>query len=250
VASFPEVKNIPLVIGESDPEGCAACPVATNPSNAYRNGTMYSSYTAEQLARTYQLMDLHKVDLIGSVTWAFEFEDQPWFYGFRDLATNGVNKPVMNTFRMLGQMSGNRVAVTSSGGLPLEQVRDSSVRGRADISALAARDTRSATVLVWNYHDDDLPSPPAEVELGIDGLPTGPLTLTHYRVDPQVGNSYTKWLAMGSPQPPSEAQIAELEKASELAVIDGPKQVSGGNGKVTTSFTLPRQGVSLVKLTW
>ena len=102
VASFPELAGIPIVIGESDPEGCAACPVATNPANAYRNGTMYSSYTAEQLTRTYQLMDLRQVNLIGSVTWAFEFEGQPWFYGFRDLATNGVNKPVMNTFRMLG----------------------------------------------------------------------------------------------------------------------------------------------------
>jgi xylan 1,4-beta-xylosidase len=250
IASFPELKGIPIVIGESDPEGCAACPVATNPSNAYRNGTMYSSYTAEQLARTYQLMDLHQANLIGSVTWAFEFEGQPWFYGFRDLATNGVDKPVMNTFRMLGQMSGQRVAVTSTGGLSLEQVRDSSVRGRGDVSALAARDIRSATVLVWNYHDDDLPSPPAEIELTIDGLPPGPATLTHYRVDPEHSNSYTKWQAMGSPQPPSAAQIAELEKASQLAVIDGPKQVNAGSGKVTSTFTLPRQGVSLVKLTW
>jgi xylan 1,4-beta-xylosidase len=208
------------------------------------------SYTAEQIARTYQLIDLHQVNLLGSVTWAFEFEGQPWFYGFRDLATNGVNKPVMNTFRMLGQMSGNRVAVTSTGGLSLEQVRDSSVHGRADVSALAARDTRSATVLVWNYHDDDLPAPPAEIELAIDGLPAGPATLTQYRVDPQHGNSYTTWQAMGSPQPPSETQIAELVKASELAVLEGPKQVSAGDGRVVTSFTLPRQGVALVKLTW
>ena len=29
---------------------CAACPVRTNPSSAYRNGTVFSSYTAEQLA--------------------------------------------------------------------------------------------------------------------------------------------------------------------------------------------------------
>jgi len=43
VASFPEYKTTPLIIGESDPEGCAAC---TDPQDAYRNGTMYSSYTA------------------------------------------------------------------------------------------------------------------------------------------------------------------------------------------------------------
>jgi xylan 1,4-beta-xylosidase len=53
--------------------------MGTNPSNAYRNGTMYSSYTAEQLARTYELADRHQVNLLGSVTWAFLFEGQPYF---------------------------------------------------------------------------------------------------------------------------------------------------------------------------
>ena len=115
VASYPELKDVPIVIGESDPEGCAACPMKTDPHNAYRNGTMYSSYTAEQIARTYELADLHKVNLLGSVTWAFEFEDQPYFYGFRDLSTNGLPKPVLNVFRMLGQMGGDRVSVESSG---------------------------------------------------------------------------------------------------------------------------------------
>src|SRR6187401_2270377 len=98
-ASFPELKGVPIVIGESDPEGCAACPVRTNPSNAYRNGTMFSSYTAEQLARTYELADRHRVNLMGAVSWAFEFEGQPYFDGFRDLSTNGVAKPVLNVFR-------------------------------------------------------------------------------------------------------------------------------------------------------
>ena len=55
VASFPELQGMPIVIGESDPEGCAACSMRTNPENAYRNGTMSSSYTAAQIARTYEL---------------------------------------------------------------------------------------------------------------------------------------------------------------------------------------------------
>jgi hypothetical protein len=32
-------------------------------------------------------------------------------------------------------------------------------------------------------HDDDLPAPPAAVELTIDGAADGQPTLTHYRVD-------------------------------------------------------------------
>ena len=47
------------------------------------------------------------VNLLGAVTWSFEFENQPWFYGFRDLATNGVDKPVLNVFRMFGKWRAN-----------------------------------------------------------------------------------------------------------------------------------------------
>jgi xylan 1,4-beta-xylosidase len=250
VKSFPELARTPIVIGESDPEGCAACPVRTNPSNAYRNGTMFSSYTAEQIARTYQLADLHQVNLLGAVTWAFEFEGQPSFDGFRDLSTNGVAKPVLNVFRMLGQMTGSRVATTSTGGLTLEEVRDKSVRGQPDISALASRDRRSAAVLVWNYHDDDLPAPAADVLLTIDGLPAGRPTVTHYRVDQDLSNAHTVWKSMGSPPTPSASQKATLEKAGELQLFDPPQRMNVQNGRLVLSFSLPRQGVSLVKVVW
>src|SRR3972149_7063532 len=62
VASFPELKNKPIVIGESDPEGCAAC---QGPQLAYRNGTMYSSYTAAVFARKHELAERHGVNLEG-----------------------------------------------------------------------------------------------------------------------------------------------------------------------------------------
>ena len=178
VASYPELRNTPIVIGESDPEGCAACSMRTNPENAYRNGTMYSSYTAAQIARTFELADLHKVNLLGSVTWAFEFENQPYFAGFRDLATNGIDKPVLNVFRMLGKMSGDRLAVTSTSAAGVETIRDEGVRARSDVYALASRSARAMQVLVWNYHDDDLPAPAAEITMTIDGLPAGTPTVT------------------------------------------------------------------------
>jgi xylan 1,4-beta-xylosidase len=249
VASYPELKNIPIVIGESDPEGCAACPMKTDPQNAYRNGTLYSSYTAEQIARTYELADLHKVNIMGAVTWAFEFEDQPYFYGFRDLATNGLVKPVLNIFRMLGQMSGDRVATTSSGAVPLDAVRDAGVRDRPDISALASRDARSIAVMVWNYHDDDRQAPDSPVELTIAGVPAQRVTLTHYRVDRDHSNTYDAWKAMGSPQPPTREQYASLEKAGQLQQLES-RSVNAKDGGVSLAFALPRQGVSLVVLKW
>ncbi len=248
VASFPELRRTPIIIGESDPEGCAACSVRTNPENAYRNGTMYSSYTAAQIARNKELADLHEVNLLGSVTWAFEFEGQPYFAGFRDLATNGIDKPVLNVFRMLGMMSGDRVRVSSSSATSVSEIRDEGVRGAPDIYALAARRDGNVTVLLWNYHDDDLPAAPAHVVLSLEGLSSGRPTVSHYRVDGERSNSYETWKKMGSPEEPTRAQYAELEKAAMLKTIAAPARHGVNQGRLEFSFPLPRQAVSLIKI--
>ena len=106
IEQFPEWKDTPVILGEWDPEGCAACSAKNHPENAYRNGNLYAVYTAEALKDTMTLAENAKVNLTGVVTWSFEFEDQPYFAGYRELATNGIDKPVLNTFRMLGMMRG------------------------------------------------------------------------------------------------------------------------------------------------
>ena len=65
IASYPELKDKPIIIGESDPEGCAAC---QGPQLGYRNGTMYSSYTAASFARKMDLADRHGVNFEGALT--------------------------------------------------------------------------------------------------------------------------------------------------------------------------------------
>jgi len=250
ITAYPQLKNIPIVIGESDPEGCAACGMATDPQNAYRNGTMYSSYTAASFARKYELARLLNANLIGAVTWAFEFENQPWFYGFRDLATNGVDKPVLNVFRMYGMMGGNLVKVDANRMYPLKSILDSSIRGQTDIGALASKNKKSAAVMVWNYHDADEQGQPEKVLVKLKGLPSKELTLSHYRIDNEHSNSYEVWKKMGSPQNPTTAQIAELEKAGQLALLEQPSKLVVKNGSTELNIVLPRQGVSLLKLSY
>lgn len=251
VASYPEFSKLPIIIGESDPEGCAACGMTTNPENAYRNGTLYSSYTAAAFARKYALADYFKVNFKGAVSWSFEFEDQPWFYGFRDLATNGVDKPVLNVFRMYGMMQGNRVAVSGNMAYNTLAVRDSSVRrAEPDVNALAAKDAKAATVMVWNYHDDNVPAAPSPVELTVQGVPAKQVLVSEYRIDEEHSNSYAVWQKMGSPQQPTAAQITTLEKAGQLQQMTAPTRTSVVNGVVRLKTSLPRQGVSLYKLTW
>jgi xylan 1,4-beta-xylosidase len=250
VASFPELQNMPIIVGESDPEGCAACSMRTNPENAYRNGTLYASYTAEQLARTYELADLHHVNLAGAVTWAFEFENQPYFAGFRDLATNGIDKPVLDVFRMLGQMGESRVTSESSGGLSLASVRDRGVRDKPDVNALGTRSNRAIAVLVWNYHDDDVSAQASEIALTIDGVPVDRPVLEHYRIDADHSNAYEAWKKMGSPARPSTDQCHALELAGQLQRLEPPRVLETRAASVTVMFELPRQAVSLLKIIW
>ncbi len=140
VASFPKFQNLPIIVSESDPEGCAACSARVYPQNAYRNGPLYATYEAVMLKNMFELADREKTNIAGMLTWAFEFENQPYFEGFRTLASNGIDKPVLNLFRMAARMRGDRVAVDSSGAVPVATIQAAGVRGATpDVDAIAVR---------------------------------------------------------------------------------------------------------------
>ena len=247
VVRHPELKNIPIIIGESDPEGCAAC---QGENLAYRNGTMYSSYTAAIFPRKLDLAEKYGVNLEGALTWAFEFEDQPYFAGFRTLATRGIDKPVLNVFRMFSRMAGQRLPVASDGAVPLDELLKTGVCGEPDVSALAARSGKRITILVWHYHDDDVAGASAAITLDLVGAPTGTPKLVRTLIDETHSNSYNFWLAMGSPQTPTADQIRELKKAGQLALATDDTKVEPTDGHCEIEFNLARQGVTLLELEW
>ena len=245
IAASP-LKDRPIVIGESDPDGCAAC---QGPQLGYRAGTMYSSYTAAVFARTHQLAARHGVNLEGALTWAFEFEDQPYFAGQRVLSTNGIALPVLNVFRMFSMMDGQRVEARSTGEVPMDVVLSSGIRADADVAALASAAPGRVAVMVWHYHDDDVAGPDAAVELALAGLGNGSAAkVTHYRIDGTHANAYTAWRGMGAPPAPTEQQYDELVRASQLAPLGPPVELQVGGGQTTIRFRLPRQGVSLLTI--
>jgi xylan 1,4-beta-xylosidase len=252
VVSFPEFRDTPVVLGESDPEGAAALSARVAPQNGYRNGALYGAYLAESMARTWELARRHRANLIGSVTWAFEFEDQPYFEGFRSLATNGIDKPVLNVFRMLGLLGGEWVEARSSGALNVDDVLAESVRKSPDVNAIATRRPQDVSVLLWNYHDDDLPAPDAQIVLTIDRLPESvkQVGIRHYRMDETHSNAFTAWKKLGSPQKPSAEEYARLEAAGRLEMLGAPETRPIGGRAIKLEISLPRQAVSLVKVEW
>ena len=246
IAARAALKGKPIIIGESDPEGCAACQGARL---GYRNGTMYSSYTAAVFARKYELAARHGVNLQGAVTWAFEFEDQPYFAGFRQLASNGVDLPVLNVFRMFSRMQGQRLPATSSAQRPLDDLLANGVRAAPDVGVMASRAEDQVAVLAWHYHDDDVPGPAAAVELQITGLPRDFTHVRHFRIDADHSNAYTAWQRLGSPVAVDKAGWDSLRAAAQLTELQDGTDMSLTRGRMRLSFMLPRQAVSLLLIT-
>jgi xylan 1,4-beta-xylosidase len=252
VAKYPWFAHLPIILSEADPEGCAGCSMKVNPANAYRNGPLYPSYTATAMKAMFDLQDATHVNLIAMVSWSFEFEGKDYFEGFRTLATNGVDKPILNLFRMAGLMSGERVATTSTGQLALKQIVSDGVRQAPDIDAFATKSEHEAAAMVWNYHDDDVPAPDAEVQVTIAGIPAGvkKVLLEHYRIDGTHSNAYTAWKSMGSPQSPTPEQYAQLKAAGQLQLLTSPEWLDVRSGRIIVSTALPRQAISLMHLKW
>jgi xylan 1,4-beta-xylosidase len=252
VAKYPRFIHLPIILSEADPEGCAACSMKTNPANAYRNGPLYATYTAAAIKGLFDLQDRDKVNLAAMISWSFEFENKDYFEGFRTLATNGIDKPVLNVFRMAGLMSGQRVMTSSSGQIPLNDILSSGVRQAPDVDALATNGEHQAAVMLWNYHDDDLPAPGTSVHVTVEGIPAGvkKVLLEHFRIDDTHSNSYTVWKAMGSPQSPTPDQYAQMKQAGQLELFSSPEWFDVSEGKVVIATDLPRQAISLMRLKW
>ena len=170
---------------------------------------MYASYTAASFARKHDLAERHGVNLEGALTWAFEFEDQPYFAGFRVLATNGIDLPVLNGLRGGGGRGCRRMSDARSTSTPSLK---EGVRGKPDVGGLASRD--AGKVRSWpgtittttcrprrrghRWRSTGLPLPKA-----------GQAKLTHFRIDATHSNAYTAWKKMG----PTTMERTPVEKS-------------------------------------
>ena len=252
VAGFPRFAHLPIILSEADPEGCAACSSKVNPANNYRNGTLYPAYTAVAYKALLDLAQRRGVNLTGMLSWSFEFEGKDYFEGFRSLATNGVDKPILNLFRMAAMLHGRRANVTASAAVPLDTLVSTGVRAAPDVDAIATVDEHSAAVMVWNYHDAEQTAAPSPVDLRIAGLPAGVtrVRVQQFRIDEHHSNAYSVWQSMGSPQTPTSAQQKTLEAAGGLQEFQPALSIRVLRQAVTLSTELPRESVALFRLTW
>lgn len=249
VAAVAEFKTTPIYITEADPDGCAACTASIIPGTEYRNSTAYGAYEISMMKHTIELADQMGVKLGGLLTWAFTFPGTPFFAGYRVLATNGIDLPVMGALELLGRLAGVRVSLTSTGARSLSDILSNGMRGDPEVDGLAALDDDTLWVLIWNYHDALVSAEvtPVHATLKVPARFGAQVRMSHLRLDESHGNAHAVWVAQGEPNIPSPAQISALQQAmtpSKL-VPDATSSVTT-NGTVSVDFQLPRFGISLL----
>jgi xylan 1,4-beta-xylosidase len=111
---------------------------------------------------------------------------------------------------------------------------------------------REAAVLLWNYHDADLAAAATPTNVKVQGIPRGVtrVLVKHYRIDDTHSNAYTVWKAMGSPQQPTTEQYGQLKSEAGLQLLISPVWLDVVDGKLDLSTELPRQSISLLKISW
>jgi xylan 1,4-beta-xylosidase len=103
-------------------------------------------------------------------------------------------------------------------------------------------------VLLWNYHDIDIPAQSAHITLVVDGLRSSRVIVSEFRVDATHSNAYTAWKQMGSPAKPTNDQMKELEKAGALEQSQPDQTFGVHEGKMNLETTIPREGVVILRL--
>ena len=88
------------------------------------------------------------------------------------------------------------------------------------------------------------------VNLTVSGLMAGQrFNMHHYRIDNTHSNVYAAWQALGRPDWPDAAQLAELHRLDALETVEpGREVVADPGGRITLDFNLPMPAVSMVEL--
>ncbi|HUB52754.1 MAG TPA: hypothetical protein VL986_11420, partial [Terracidiphilus sp.] len=92
----------------------------------------------------------------------------------------------------------------------------------------------------------------ARAKITVKGIPAGVhrVLLEQFRIDDDHSNAYSAWLAMGSPQHPSDDQYRRLKAAGQLQMLGSPQWLDAHDGKVEIQSSLPLESVTLMKFSW
>ncbi len=162
--------------------------------------------------------------------WTFSdvFEEQgvvktPFYGGYGLIAEGGIPKPAYNAFKLLHQLGDQRIALDSESAL------------------LTRRDDGTLILAVWNYAPPGELGSPKTVTLQLKNAKARRASISH--VDGDHGDFHAAYEKMGSPRYPTQAQIEDLRRATNLP---HPEESKLKDNQLT--LTLPAHGLAVIEL--
>ncbi len=232
--------GLECVLSEADPDGWAAGGRFDNFNLKFRNTEYYASWVMCAYKNLFDLAAELDMDL-RPLAWAFMFEGERCFEGTRSLSTQGIDKAVMNLFRLLARLGTKRIA--------LDIRRESGEADMPETGGWACLRGDTLQVLLYRHHDDWDREDAAVVSLDLENLPVnGPVLVTHYRIDRDHSNACAEWERLGRPDWPDDAQRAAILARSSLEMLCPPEPAESRGGRLSLRFTLPAHAVSLLEL--
>ncbi len=251
INKYPTLKDLECVLSEIDPDGWAAGGAWDNANLNFRNTEYYPSFVATAFNKVGRYARQNQWDL-KFLTWAFMFVGERCFEGTRSFSTQGVDKAILNLFRMYARMGHQEVLFESTGTKDPLAYDDICGRGEEpDISGFATLSgNKSLEVLIYNHHDDWDVRGEYVVDVAIEHLPfeAQDLVLRHYRIDQFHSNAYPEWVRQGKPMYPTPGQRAVIKAREGLELLEPPRTITLEGRMVQVSFTLPVHSISLLIL--
>ena len=164
--------HLECVLSEADPDGWAAGGRFDNFNLNFRNTEYYASYTASGYKNLYDLAERMNGD-IRPLAWAFMFEGERCFEGTRTFSTQGIDKAMLNLFRMYARLGHQRVALYSSRDMdPLTFKDINGTEEGPEVDGWATvGDENNMQVLLYCHHDDWDVHKTYDVDFSVKGLP-------------------------------------------------------------------------------
>jgi xylan 1,4-beta-xylosidase len=250
MAEFPRFKDLPAIVDECDAGVPAHWGVYDNSNFRFQNTEYYPVFQINLMKKILDLNEQETAQVREATTWSFYFEGERYFEGTRSFLTaGGVEKPLMNAYRMFARLGSTRLPATSDRSWHVEDL-DRTAPGACpeEIDVLATRSEEGEiAVLVYRrtddqYQTDDLD---AKVTIEINNLSNAPRTLEHYRIDADHSNAHTVWQSLGSPQDPTPEQLTAVHARMGLEEAPLPEvNVAGSTGIV--NLELPLGSASLL----
>ncbi len=243
-------RDLEVVLSEADPDGWAAGGIYDNANMKFRNTEYYATYVASSYDRIEKLCEEYGMT-VRPLAWAFFFPGERCFEGTRVFTTQGIDKAVLNMFKIYGKLGYEKLACSCDGAAKFDYAdpNDYDLPARdADVGAFAVRGEKGETqIVVFSHHDDWDKSQENTVALAVKGLAKGAKRITHHRIDAQHSNPYREWVALGKPHYPTAEQYAKIKAADGLEEFK-PAEQAESDGTLSLSFVLPAHGVSFITI--